>query len=161
MTTLSEWPEKPTCHNSGREPVGNDHVMRWREPDGDRPFRTCSYCGCIHPEDLLKLFEGVEPKLGYYQTGQDKQGVTQGEYYGNNPHMAGSDWKYGYPHKFYLHGPTIKSGKWYNDHLMDQGYLPERWQTLVELLEAHAGIRFSMKEGNLMYTAPYSGYQRF
>lgn len=60
--------------------------MEWREPepsprkDGSagRPFRTCSYCGCMHPADLLAAI---------------KAGAT----------LGGSDWKYGWPHKFYVY----------------------------------------------------------
>lgn len=69
----------------------------WREPQLQRApygesFRSCSYCGSIHPEDLIKLLEA---------------GAT----------MHGADWKYGWPHKFYVEnipnphgGKTVKMG---------------------------------------------------
>lgn len=62
---------------------------QWREPNpqanagigfpDDRGFRTCGYCGSIHPDDLL----------GYIERGE----VGSAE-------MA--DRKYGYPHKVYV-----------------------------------------------------------
>lgn len=51
---------------------------QWKEPALERRgehFRRCSYCGSIHPEDLL-----AEPSW--------------------KPHWA--DMKYGWPHKFYV-----------------------------------------------------------
>lgn len=47
----------------------------WREPDRGEHFRRCSYCGAIHPEDLV-----AEPEW--------------------TPRWA--DPKYGWPHKFYV-----------------------------------------------------------
>lgn len=90
------WPERPTCHDV------DPHAQRfgptlWREP---RPlggegipyretFRTCSYCGSIHPEDLYRHLAG-EP----------------------GAELHGADWKYGWPHKFYVQGiPNPAAGQ--------------------------------------------------
>lgn len=58
----------------------NEHArrfgpVRWREPRYGDNFRTCSYCGCINPEDLFNA-------QGWFPSWADQ--------------------KYGYPHKFYV-----------------------------------------------------------
>jgi hypothetical protein len=82
------------CHKGERHIRGmeNDH---WREPRLDAepygyPFRTCSYCGSMHPEDLEKFLN---------------EGAT----------LDMADWKYGWPHKFYVEGiPNPQVGKMVN-----------------------------------------------
>lgn len=72
------------CHDNRHQRI-NQNSLKWRdvEPsprkDGSegRPFRTCSYCGSIHPQDLLDAI---------------KAGAV----------LGGADWKYGWPHKFYI-----------------------------------------------------------
>lgn len=67
----------------------NSPPIHWREPrkptDDDGPvvesFRRCSYCGSIHPEDLLRVLA-------------------------DGARMHGSDWKYSWPHKFYVEVPN-------------------------------------------------------
>jgi hypothetical protein len=88
-----QWPNQPTCHKV--PPVftmAADH-MQWRGPRPDseeasyvESYRTCGYCGSMHPEDLVRMLA---------------QGAT----------LGGSDWKYGWPHKFYVMGiPNPKAG---------------------------------------------------
>lgn len=192
------WPERPICHDDNWQLQSPFRLGRstWREPRGDdssskyvspraETFRTCSYCGSIHPEDLVKVLA---------------EGAT----------LGGSDWKYGWPHKFYVHGiPNPKAGqeypqyiydtpregekgweryqdgfsshdgkplmswrklmhmakcppavhaKWYNDHLLD--LTPDTFAIVAPLLEKHAGIRWQIKDGKLGYAAPCAGYQR-
>jgi hypothetical protein len=81
------WPERPTCHDA------DPHAQRfgptfWREPrplgEGSpyrETFRTCSYCGSIHPEDLYRHLTAPA-----------------------GAELHGADWKYGWPHKFYVEG---------------------------------------------------------
>jgi hypothetical protein len=174
------WPEKPTCHSV--DPVfryANQDIV-WRQFAGsgwgegepkshpDDPYRTCSYCGSMHPEDLLAA-------------------LTQGA------RLGGSDWKYGFPHKFYVYDipspdptgdyvisasystdvdgnerreyqygkrPTLIS-KFYTQHLEDQGYDDEALTLLLETLTRHSGITWKRNdEGRIVYQAPYHGYQR-
>lgn len=175
------WPDKPTCHGLGHrtgEPL-------WRPPrsvDEDDPYeqtyRSCSYCGCIHPEDLYQLL-------------QNEAGVN----------LGGSDWKYGWPHKFYVDGipnprvgvtytiwtyggqgdeyqeytrydgtkgfrkpygtrsaPPTQQAKWYNQHL-DELERPT-FEVFSKLLDERTGVRFFYEDGKLKYQAPYQGYQR-
>jgi|ERR1700687_324385 len=138
-------------------------------------FRHCSYCGSLHPEDLIAAL---------------KAGAT----------MHGSDWKYGWPHKFYVtvpnhiagkvvemggeSGPNItedtpgavkRDGYWhkpfmepapatcqskfYNTHLGDCS--DEVLAELVPLLKARTGIEFNRDpEKGIGYRAPSPGYQR-
>lgn len=160
-----KWPEQPTCHAG--KPYSTMRPVVW-ETREDEHFRRCNYCGSMHPEDLIAALQ---------------QGAK----------LGGSDWKYGWPHKFYVEvpnptperqvyrggssyidettgqrvtteeygdqGPCIHA-KWYNDHLRDDGYDDDAWGALVAALAAHAGITFRIDDlGNLMYTAPYHGYQ--
>lgn len=81
------YPEKPTCHGDPHAMRFADHFI-WREtePDGRYPtlpqrLRKCGYCGSIHPEDLVLAIE---------------RGAV----------LGGSDWKYGWPHKFYVTIPN-------------------------------------------------------
>ncbi|MGW4757740.1 hypothetical protein [Streptomyces chartreusis] len=51
----------------------------WRDPSRGEHYRTCSYCGSIHPEDL----------------------AAESEW-----HAEWADPKYGWPHKFYIAVPN-------------------------------------------------------
>lgn len=66
------------------EPVHGGEADRWggwawREPHRGEHYRTCSYCGCIHPEDLAA-------EDGWRAEWADR--------------------KYGWPHKFYVSLPS-------------------------------------------------------
>ena len=162
-----QFPEQPTCHGETRFGPTEWRVRPfdgWQSPE---TFRTCSYCGSIHPEDLLTALS---------------QGAT----------LGGSDWKYGWPHKFYIHGipnpiagQEVKVGessgqdedgtvyrypimgtagplhaKWYNEHLQDAGFDDEAMTALLDALTRHSGITFKRDDaGQLVYQAPYHGYQ--
>ena len=157
------WPERPTCHR------GSD--IGWRQPSTREPypvdFRTCSYCGSIHPEDLVRH-------------------LTSGA------RLSGSDWKYGFPHKFYVENvPNLAAGKvvqmgssskwegdvyteepimgaapahapckWYNDHLEDVTDAPT-FLVLAAVVSVCSGIAFWRGEKGLMYAAPRYGYQQW
>jgi len=99
----------------------------WRDD-----VQVCNYCGSISPEDaLIRLL---------------------------NPDVdaSGADWKYGWPHKFYirLYG---RPGKFYNKHLYDASN--ETFKALTKLMTAKLGITFSIDSTGLRYQAPYEGYQ--
>lgn len=51
----------------------------WREPIRGEHFRRCSYCGSMHPDDLVTTARG---------------------------RIDWADRKYGWPHKFYVHVPN-------------------------------------------------------
>jgi hypothetical protein len=177
------WPEKPTCHESDPRFLNDEIIWRALETvlqrgiDGypmDQPFRSCSYCGSIHPEDLLKVIE---------------QGAT----------LGGADWKYGWPHKFYIDripsglpfGVDVKVGgesgwevvdgkrvrfdksimgktgqfthaKWYNEHLYDLNTeeFAEAFKAVTDAILTHGHIAFTIDDGKLRYSAPSRGYQK-
>lgn len=142
-----------TCHNL------NHFVPSWREGDYRFPWKACNYCGSMHQEFLLEALE-------------------------NGAKLDHTDWKYGWPHKFYVkivnpnpdhlfeietryRDPNDDSfkkieenkwakfgklgflyGKFYNEHLLDEGTPTE----LFTALEKHTGIKFSIKEGVLHYS---------
>lgn len=150
------------CHADA--PRYSSLEIEWRRPDAlTRPdgwkgstYRSCSYCGCMHPEDLLAAL---------------KSGAKAG----------GSDWKYGWPHKFYIsnishdhedaevkigsnNGTPMMgkfgkdNGKWYNEHLKD---LPDAlFEELTALLFEQTGIQWKRDEKGIKYAAPNHGYQR-
>lgn len=122
-----------TCHADDPRYI---HVpIEWRIRSTS-PYRYCSYCGCLHPDDVRTIIE---------------EGGT----------LGGADWKYGYPHKFYVYPKGSKSMyKWYNQHLKDIKDEPA-FSAFALLLKTHAGIEFSRDdEGHVMYRAPYHGYQK-
>jgi hypothetical protein len=122
-----------------------------------RLWRTCSYCGSIHPEDLLGVLE-------------------------RGARMHGCDWKYGHPHKHYLDipnpepkrlfiatvGPGDKVirgtrshlfGKWYNEHLRELD--DEAFAAVAAALQLHTDIAWTRDaDGVVKYIAPRYGHQR-
>lgn len=75
-----------------------------------------------------------------------------------NPEVeaSGTDWKYGWPHKFYI---TLfgNFGKFYSNHLYDAP--PETFKALTKLIDDKLKIRFTLDKTGLRYQAPYLGYQ--
>lgn len=137
-----------------------DPNMGWRppqEPEGQRstPFRTCSFCGSIHPEDLVKALPEVA----------DTRELTQ---LGSTIRMRNvevADWKYGWPHKIYIHGipnpnaerivrmgthdgnPYMRAegpawAKFYTIHFTDDGFDEEALALLSQVVRERTGIRF-------------------
>lgn len=132
------WPPAPTCHANEREASGAEWKT-WDTTHARSGLRTCWYCGCIHPADLILLLD-------------------------TGARMHGADWKYGWPHKFYVVDLPKRQGgqeRWYNQHLLDDGYSTEARDQLLVYLERHAGIAFCIDaDGRLAYQAPSYGYQR-
>jgi hypothetical protein len=103
------------------------HVPEHYAPDtwcwelrDDTPYRKCSYCGSIHPEDLVSV------------------------------NWQSSDWALGkYAHKLYVRIPPMgESGygvqvKFYSQHLADPNLLPSAKLTF----ESSVGITFEFEDG--------------
>lgn len=153
------------CHNASF--VFSKLPVVWqRHGEGDKykagedPFRCCSYCGSIHPLDLLR----------YMERGQAD--------------VSGSDWKYGWPHKFYVDVPNPHEGvlvqvgsRWHNGeeevimgkaphflhakfyalHLNDLN--AEEFEAVAALLLVYSGILYERRGGKLWYSAPRAGHQ--
>lgn len=83
-----------TCHHVDDVFAPHLREMSWRAGrnnesyGGVEPWRTCSYCGSMHPLDLL----------GFMLRGEISN-------------LGDADWKYGWPHKFYLDVPNPHAGK--------------------------------------------------
>lgn len=124
------------CHKNAPFIVA-DFKVEWKERRLGQypgPYTHCSYCGSVHFDDIRKI-------------------VSEGGA------LGGSDWKYGYPHKFYAYPKGGGQEKFYTEHLKDLGD-PE-FAEFAALLKAHTDIEFLRDEkGQLMYRAPYYGYQR-
>jgi hypothetical protein len=106
----------------------------WREPRRGDHFRTCSYCGSIHPEDLAAeiipqgncavcgktgwsaCFEGQRPgwlseedlarlRESHPEEAAAIEGRSQPHSYDpGGAYASWADQKYGWPHKFYVQG---------------------------------------------------------
>lgn len=131
---------------------------------GDREgFKCCDYCGSMDPVELADLIKNGKAK------------------------MSGSDWKYGWPHKFYVdvvnpHPDKIveKSSTWqggvcikqemgpqgpilhmkfYSEHLdlLDD----ETFAKVAPIISEACGITWEKKDGKLYYRAPYHNYQKW
>jgi len=125
-------------------------------------LKHCEYCGSLDPEELADLI---------------KEGKAT---------MSGSDWKYGWPHKFYvdIQNPTpdkqvaigfsttengqkeIKFGpeghllhaKFYSLHLaLVDGQTFDR---IAPIISEACGITWFRDEKGIAYKAPYPGYQK-
>ena len=104
--------EEIMCHGS-RDEFNYGHPA-WEKRDSG--YRHCSYCGSIHPEDLLILLE-------------------------NGARLQGADWKYGYPHKFYVQDTGIKTAvKFYTTHMKDLLGEPEFEQVARAILDKQDGL---------------------
>lgn len=106
----------------------------------DDGLRHCEWCGSIHPEDLYNLL--VENKIV----------------------LGGSDWKYGYPHKFYAYVRNkdlkLNGGKFYTNHLVSELLDEDMFNKVISTINKFSGITFERKEEKLYYTAPYPGFQK-
>lgn len=72
-------------------------TAEWRE-NGSGIARTCSFCGSIHPSDLITALSA------------------------ENADIELADMKYGWPHKWYINSPAIMAPgakKFYTLHLKD------------------------------------------
>lgn len=85
----------------------------WRAPRRGDHFRTCSYCGSIHPEDLAAeiipqgkcLGCGAESLAAHYRMDMEESPGRPSHVYDPGAGYASwADQKYGWPHKFYVEG---------------------------------------------------------
>lgn len=95
------------------------------EKRGSESFRRCSYCGSVHPRDLLKARD--EGKIGTVD--------------------RSVDWKYGWPHKVYVEVDGVFA-KFYNEHTLEPFLTKEEQIKLFEFvgysfwIGEKGGIRF-------------------
>lgn len=106
-----------TCHHVDEVFAVHLREFRWRDGwnneayGGVEPWRSCSYCGSMHPLDLLGFMA------------QD------------TVDLHGADWKYGWPHKFYADVRNPHAGKPSVCGSVGGG----RGKTLEEMQASHPG----------------------
>lgn len=115
-------PAADPVHGTGWNSAAHWGGWDWRGPRRGEHFRTCSFCGSIHPEDLAAVPAGSgcgyplcpEPRnelarIHFPAPGEDGR---EREYAEGLPHRyvdtgwraSWADLKYGWPHKFYVEG---------------------------------------------------------
>jgi hypothetical protein len=133
---------------------------------GDRDgFKCCNYCGSMDPVQLADLIE-------------------QGQAI-----MHGSDWKYGWPHKFYVDVKNPKAGQPKDDviqtfqygKVINEVHYPseepeflhakfysnhlallddETFEKVAPIISNACGVVWEKIDGKLHYRAPYFDYQK-
>jgi hypothetical protein len=131
----------------------------------DDGFKHCGYCGSMDPVELAELI---------------KEGKAS---------MSGADWKYGWPHKFYVEVSNPHPDKqvvkcshswWENGERKEEvEYGPEgptlhmkfysehlglledeTFAKVAPIISQTCGITWERKDGGLYYRAPYHNYQK-
>jgi hypothetical protein len=146
-----EWPEKHKAHEQdGHFRSLTDHELgNWRPArEGEQTFRTCDYCGSMEPRALFEAMQAY-PAL----------------------RLELADMKYGFPHKFYVHGlphpqggtqhggfdgngspvsePRDQHGKFYTVHLADLENAA--FNALTDLIAQRTNIRFKRDARGIAY----------
>lgn len=131
----------------------------WQPRGGQRLH--CTWCGGLHPLDLLAALDGVAPRpfpeatcahgghsdVDDWRTCMEELRVIDSRWTG----MRDQRWSWGWPHKFQVRLPDGGITLFYNVHLND---LPEReFQQVAALISRHTGIEFLRDEaGRLCFT---------
>ena len=135
----------------------------WKDREG---FKCCGYCGSMDPVELAELVKAGKATL------------------------HGSDWKYGWPHKFYVEvenpHPEKQVYQWgryctdengirqEEEHYGPQGPIlhlkfysehlgllnDESFAKVAPIISEACGIVWEKKEGKLYYAAPHHNYQK-
>lgn len=120
------WPLRPVCHDKDMNAMRYG-APEWQKRDG---LRRCSYCGSLHPEDLMHAL---------------KAGAR----------LETADWKYGWTHKFYVEGiPNPNAGK-----EVSKSYgsgplpLPDEKRTYWTNMGSKVGCRVEFTEGEGRWNA--------
>jgi hypothetical protein len=115
------------------------------------PFRRCSYCGSIHPADLLALdFEVIpfDPATFVPAVPPSFPAELQRPADYKPPTVEWADWKYGWPHKLYVTASkAVDHAKFYSIHLSDHPELIEPFNERFGV----AGVIFGMDERGLWW----------
>lgn len=159
------------CHDDERD----QSAEWWKAHAGQVPAaewvvragrRHCTWCGSLHPVDLLDALMDVtpapwvEPECAHgghldvddWRACQDSlRRLSHGR-----TGLAEHRWTEGWPHKFTVHLPGGATTRFYCLHLND---LPERFFVAVSaLISRHTGIEFLRDEaGRLCFTTALLG----
>jgi len=127
-------PEQDHVHGSGWNSATRRGGWSWRKPRYGEFFRTCDFCGSIHPEDLVaeqaglgvcatcgragweEHFRALKPAWYVHASEAERelltpeeleraiQGYDDHSYDPQGWYASWADQKYGWPHKFYVEG---------------------------------------------------------
>ena len=103
-------PAADPVHGRGWNSAARWGGWSWREQRYGDFFRTCSFCGCIHPEDLAAETAGTGICRVCGERGWEACFRAQNISDEDHPYDPGAwyaswaDRKYGWPHKFYAEG---------------------------------------------------------
>ena len=126
-------PAADPVHGRGWNSAARWGGWDWREPRYGEHFRTCSFCGCIHPEDLAAETAGTDtcavcgsqgwdacfggqkaawmtpemlagPGIGDEERARIEALHPAHSYDPGGWYASWADRKYGWPHKFYVEG---------------------------------------------------------
>lgn len=108
-------------------------VWIWRDGSERWPQMTCSFCGSVNPLNVA-------------------------EWLNNGNDASGSEWKLGWPHKFYVSDNEGLEWKFYSEHLVALG--SEDFALVTEALARVLHIRFEYDIADRMLVrAPSYGFQ--
>lgn len=108
-------------------------VWLWREPTSMWTQETCSFCGSVRANLVAEWLE-------------------------NGNDASGSDWKRGWPHKFYATDNDEKRWKFYSEHLTELG--PDTFAQVSKAILDALRIEFAYDTvGRMFVRAPSFGYQ--
>lgn len=103
--------ESDLIHNSPYNPASRFGGWDWRPARRDETFRTCSFCGSMHPADLAEMLGPVNgPCVTCGERGWRKccdgqhDPAARHSYDPGYVYASWADMKYGWPHKFYVEG---------------------------------------------------------
>lgn len=187
MSEQLKWPERPTCHDSDWQ-AQRFGIQTWRNPSRERSndhrfdpdpyretYRSCSYCGAMHPEDLFnalrsgarlerttKLYkfyiEGIpnpkagEPLPNYTYCGSlstDMAGSGEWEKIQDGYNESTGEPKFLYRKLCSMSiCPSTTPAKWYTEHLLDLN--EEAFRAITDLIARQTGRRYIIADGRLM-----------
>lgn len=108
-------------------------VWVWRDADTRWSQPTCSFCGSISPLSVAEFLEA-----------------------GND--ASGSEWRDGWPHKFYVTDDDGKEWKFYAEHLVDLSL--EEFARVTSAVARVLKVTFEYDiVGRMKIRAPSYGYQ--
>jgi hypothetical protein len=149
-----KWAEVPTCH-AGERVLLPKFQHNWRPPEPEtrpysRPFRTCAFCGCIHPGDLLQILEEQADRVTF-----DRNSGLIRKFYINNIRspLEGQQAEFGREADGTPIMGTIKDtwAKFYVQHLLDEGIDDEAFEALSRHVSLHTGIQFERVGDKIQY----------
>ena len=108
--------ESELVHDNPWNPASRFGGWEWRKPHRGEHYRTCSFCGSIHPDDLAAEVASTRSCLVCAEVGWEAHFsalayTTDHAYTTDGWYANWADRKYGWPHKFYVEGVANRDPK--------------------------------------------------